>query len=648
MTQPLWTPSPERLASHALSRYAEHIAARHKVDFRYDYSALHRWSVEQPDAFWTSVIEFSQLLVEGETTPALVDGDRLPGARWYPNLRLNYAENLLRHPAQHTAVIACNESGQRRAYSFGELRHDTLAHMRALQAAGADANSTVAAILPNIYEAVPAMLGAAALGSTWCSVSPDFGTAGILDRLGQAAPTVLYVVRKYRHNGKDYDISGKLTAAIDALPSLKRVVLIDAPELDDGRRFLHDKAMTLEMFLGSASGPTPELQRFPFDHPLFILFTSGTTGAPKCIVHGAGGTLVQLIKEHTLHCNVGPGSRVLFPTTLGWMMWNWLVSSLTTGGTIILFDGSPAHPAPTTLFDVIEREQVTMVGLASAFIEGVRKGVMDLRTSHRFDAVDMIFAGGSVLSAEAFRFMSTHIMPGKPLYSCSGGTDIVSCFLASDPWSPIYAGELSAAALGMDMHVYDGTGRPVIGAKGELVCARPAPSMPRGFLNDAHGNRYRAAYFERFPNVWAHGDFAEKSQRGTFIIHGRSDTVLNPGGVRIGTAEIYRQVDRIPEIAASVAVGQQTDDDVRVMLFVKLAAGLVLDDALENRIRQTIREGASPRHVPKRIVQVPDIPVTRSGKISEAAVREVVNGQRVKNTEALLNPEALIHFQPPA
>jgi acetoacetyl-CoA synthetase len=649
--KPIWTPSPERLESHQLSKYAGYVASRYGVDFRFDYSALHRWSVTQPAQFWTSVIEFTGVVCEGELSPAIVDADRLPGARWFPNLRLNFAENLLRHPASQPAIIACDEGGARRTRSFGELRADTERHMASLHGAGIGPESTVAAILPNIYDAVPAMLAATGLGATWCSVSPDFGVGGILDRLGQVAPQVIYAVQSYRHNGKTYDVSEKIALMVSQLPTVERVVIVGAVESDatsaDAARSLPEKTLSLEEFLATASGPAPGFRRLPFDHPLFVLFTSGTTGVPKCIEHGAGGTLVQLLKEHVLHCNVGPGSRMLFPTTLGWMMWNWLVTGLASGCTIVLYDGSPAHPSQTALFDMIQRERVTMLGLPGALIEGLRKSGLDLRQSHRFESIDMIFAGGSVLSAEAFEFMNEHVMPGKPLYSCSGGTDIVSCFLIADPWSPIYAGELSAAGLGMDVQVFDENGTSVTDRKGELVCLQPAPSMPRGFRNDPDARRYRAAYFDRFPGIWAHGDYAERTNRGTFIIYGRSDAVLNPGGVRIGTAEIYRYVDCIPGVLASVAVGQKFGDDIRVVLFVKLAQGLALNQTLEERIRREIREGASPRHVPKVIRQVPDVPLTRSGKIAEIAVRDVVNGHTVKATEALANPEVLLHFELP-
>jgi acetoacetyl-CoA synthetase len=645
MTEPIWTPSPQRLAAHRLSEFAAYVARQHGHDFRYNYPALHRWSVTKPAEFWTSLVEFTDTVFDGVLSPAVVNPKRLPGARWFPNIRLNYAENLLRHPPWSTAVIACDEAGGRREYSFGELGADTRRHMRALDAAGIGDGDTVAGVLPNIYEALPAMLGAVGLGATWCSVSPDFGVVGILDRLQQVAPRVLYAVRRYRYGGREHDISAKLSAVVAHLPSVERLVLVESDPWTtstDGNLPAH--TVRLAEFIGVGSATSIQFRRLAFDHPLFVLFTSGTTGVPKSIEHGAGGTLLQLLKEHVLHCNVGPGSRMLFPTTLGWMMWNWLVTGLATGCTVVLYDGSPSHPSPSALFDLIERERVTMVGLASAFVEGVRKAHLDLRRSHEFAHVDMIFAGGSVLSSDATRFMNERIMPGKPLYSCSGGTDIVSCFLIADPWSPIYAGELSAPGLGMDVHVFDESGRPVTGQKGELVCTRPAPSMPRRFLHDPAGARYRSAYFERFPGVWCQGDFAERTVRGTFIIFGRSDAVLNPGGVRIGTAEIYRQVDRVPGILASVAVGQRVDGDVRIVLFVKLALGLTLDRALEERIIKAIREGASPRHVPKLIRQVPDVPVTRSGKVAEVAVRDVVNGITVQNTEALLNPEALRYF----
>lgn len=642
--RPLWAPTEELLASRRLTRYADWLEKRGGRDFREDYTALHRWSVEEAPEFWRSLIEYFDLPRRGFMQPAVVGLDKLPGARWFPELQLNYAECLLQAPDDALALMAVNEAGEERRLTYADLRHEAARVQAFIDALGMEPGERAAAVLPNVPEAVSAMLGAAASGVTFSSVSPDFGVSGMLDRLGQVAPRILVVCELYRFGGKSFDVGQKMAEVVRGLPSVERVIVVgarseDAPDYGDAT------LTTWRDLLDTPAARKPDYRPLPFAHPLYVVFTSGTTGKPKCIVHSAGGTLIQLLKEHSLHCDLGPGDVAFFPTTLGWMMWNWLVNGLATGACLVLYDGSPTYPRTEVLADLAVRYDVTLLGLASALIETYRKAGLDLTGSHDFSKVRLIFAGGSILSREAFVYAEERLAPGTWLASCTGGTDILSCFICTNPWGPVYAGELQVAALGMDVQVFDDDGNRVVDEKGELVCCRPAPSMPLGFLDDPDGKRFHSAYFDRFDGVWAHGDFVRETPRGGFVVYGRSDSVLNPGGVRIGTAEIYRQVAKLPEIDDAVVVGVEGDDDIVIALYVVLRGDGTLDDALAERIRKTIRSGASPRHVPGILKAVADIPRTRNGKIAESAVREAVNGRHVRQLETLANPESLDGFK---
>ena len=642
---PLWTPSPERAAAANLTRYRRLLEDRGEgPPPAADYAALHCWSVDHPEAFWRTIWEFCGVVGDGPGETALLDGGAMPGARWFPDARLNFAENLLRLRGGAPALISRIEGGPCRILSRSGLYDLTARLARDFEEAGIGPGDRVAGFLPNVPEAVAAMLAAASLGAVWSSCSPDFGADGMLDRFGQIAPRLLVTADGYLHNGRRIDSLGRVARALEALPSVARVVVV--PNLDpDPDIGGVPRAVTLAEAVGGREAGPIRFRRLPFDHPLYILYSSGTTGRPKCIVHGAGGTLLQHLKEHVLHTDVKPGDRVFYATTLGWMMWNWLVSTLAAGAAALLYDGAPFHPGPEALFDFADEAAMTHFGTSAKYIDAVRKsGLVPART-HALGPLRAMMSTGSPLAPESFDFVYRAVKPDLCLSSISGGTDIVSCFVLGNPTAPVWRGEIQAPGLGMDVAVFDDDGRRVTGAKGELVCARPFPSMPVGFWNDDDGSRYRAAYFTRFPGVWCHGDYAELTARGGVIIHGRSDAVLNPGGVRIGTAEIYRQVERMAEVEEALAIGQDWQGDVRVVLFVKLAAGQALDDGLAGRIRERIREGASPRHVPARLIAVPDLPRTRSGKIVELAVRAAVHGEEVRNATALANPEALAHFR---
>lgn len=638
----IWQPDSTRIARANLTQFTRALEARSGRVFP-DYASLHRYSVAEPGAFWTGVWDLCGVIgARGDV--AVRDPSRMPGARFFPDARLSFAENLLRRDDDAPAILATDEDGRERTVSFRDLRRDVERMATALRAAGVSPGDRVGGIVANVPEAIVAGLGAAAVGAMWSSCSPDFGAQGVLDRFGQIAPSVLVATASHFYGGKRFDCRAKLAEIARQLPSVRHTVVIEASTGREDLSAIPD-AVGWEDWLAPHEATGEAFEQFPFNHPLYILYSSGTTGMPKCIVHGAGGTLIQHLKEHQLHCDITPGDRVFYFTTCGWMMWNWLVSALASGATLVLYDGSPFHPDGRRLFDLADRVGITLFGTSAKFIDAVGKAGLSPRHTHSLASVRTITSTGSPLLPESFDVVYERIKTDVHLASISGGTDIVSCFVGGNPTAPVWRGEIQALGLGMAVDVFDPEGQPLRGAPGELVCTAPFPSMPVSFWNDADGAKYRAAYFSRFPGVWCHGDWMRMTDHGGAVISGRSDATLNPGGVRIGTAEIYRQVEALPEVIESVAVGQHWQGDERILLFVRLRDGLVLDDALRGRITQRIRANTSPRHVPARIVQVADIPRTKSGKIVELAVRAVIHGQGVSNREALANPGALDLFR---
>jgi acetoacetyl-CoA synthetase len=639
--QPLWTPPPD--SDLPIRRFARAAERRSGLALP-DYERLHAWSVEDRATFWDLVWDFCGVI--GEKGPTrLADGDAMPGARFFPDATLNFAENLLRRRDEGDAIVFRGEDRVRSRLSWGALNNLVSRLQQAFRDLGLGPGDRVAGLMPNMPETIAATLAAASIGAVWSSASPDFGTRGALDRFGQIAPKLLIAADGYYYAGKTIDNAAKLAEIAAGLPGGMPIVVV--PYLgraeETARRL--PNARTLEETIAPYEARAATFTPLPFAHPLYILFSSGTTGMPKCIVHSAGGTLLQHLKEHQLQSSLVAGERLFYFTTCGWMMWNWLVSGLATGATLLLYDGSPFHPGPVTLFDYAVEERMNLFGTSAKYIDAVKKSGLRPVETHDLSAVRMMLSTGSPLAPESFDFVYRSVKPDIHLASISGGTDIVSCFVLGVPIKPVWRGEIQGPGLGMAMDVLDEAGRPLRRGKGELVCMKPFPSMPVGFWNDPDGAKYRAAYFERFPGVWHHGDFAEWTDHGGMIIHGRSDATLNPGGVRIGTAEIYAQVETIPEVIEALAIGQDFDNDVRIVLFVRLRDGVLLDEALIARIKEVIRRGASPRHVPAKVVAVADIPRTKSNKIVELAVREVVHGRPVRNREALANPEALELFR---
>jgi acetoacetyl-CoA synthetase len=638
---PLWQPSAGRIESARLTAFRRLAEARAARSLR-TYAELHRFSVEQPSLFWPLVWDVADILAEhrGDT---VVSDARMPGARFFPDARLNFAENLLRAADDRPAILFWGEGRSRRALTRRELTAAVARCAAGLRDLGLRPGDRVAGYLPNLPETVVAALAAASLGAVWSSCSPDFGVQGVLERFGQIAPRVIIAADGYYYGDEHYASLERLEAIVRGLPSVEAAVVVPYTNATPDMSAV-SHAVTWDDLLARGA-PSPGFEQFPFDHPLYILYSSGTTGPPKCIVHGAGGTLLQHVKEHQLHCDVRKDDRVFYFTTCGWMMWNWLISALASEAVLVLYDGSPFHAGGRILFDLADATGTTLFGTSAKFLVAVEKAGLRPIETHALASVRTITSTGSPLAPASFEFVYAHVKKDVHLASISGGTDIVGCFVGGDPTGPVWPGEIQVRCLGMDVDVVDDSGRPVREQQGELVCRRPFPSMPVGFWNDPDGRRYQDAYFTRFPGVWCHGDWAEITRHDGLVISGRSDAVLNPGGVRIGTAELYRQVEGIDEVAEAIAVGQRWQGDERVVLFVRLREGATLDEALTARIRARIRQNTSPRHVPARILQVRDIPRTRSGKIVELAVRDVIHGRDVKNREALANPDALEEFR---
>ena len=638
MSQALWSPGARRVQEANINRFMR-LIRRERDPGVVDYKSLYRFSINSPKAFWRAIWEFGGVV--GSAGPrAVKQFDRMPGASWFPDASLNFAENLLRYRDDREALVFSSETGLKSTLTYRQLYRQVAGLASALRESGIEPGDRVAAYMPNLPETIIAMLATTSIGAIWSSCSPDFGISGVVDRLGQIQPKVLFCAAAYTYNGKQHDCLSKVREIQNLIGSIEKIVVIPYVDSEPDLSGLNNA----ELLSSYSHKHVTEIEftRLPFNHPVYILYSSGTTGVPKCITHGAGGTLLQLIKEHFLHVDLKRSDRLFYYTTCGWMMWNWMVNGLTTGATLVLFDGSPFYPGPEAMFDLIDSEGITVFGTGAKTISAWQKAGIKPRETHSLSSLKTILSTGSPLAPESFDYVYSDIKADLCLSSIIGGTDIVSCFANGCPILPVYRGEIQCLALGMAVQICRDDGSYAdVNETGELCCVQSFPSMPVYFWGDSDGSKYHAAYFEQYPNIWAHGDFAKITEHGGMVIFGRSDATLNPGGVRIGTAEIYRQVEILDEVMESICIGQDWDDDVRVVLFVRLRDSLVLDEDLQIRIRKVIRANATPRHVPARIVQVSDIPRTISGKIVELAVRNVVHNRPVKNADALANPEAL-------
>ncbi|MDI3369314.1 MULTISPECIES: acetoacetate--CoA ligase [Pseudomonas] len=643
MNDVLWRPSTAQIEASRMDAFRRRVNLRYNLQLT-DYQALHRWSIEQRAAFWQTLADYFHVRWHTPPSQVLSEWPQMPEAQWFANASLNFAEHLLRRRDDRPAVVSIREDGHRQAFTHAQLAAHVAGLQAAFKAAGIVAGDRVAAVMPNTWQTLVAMLACTSLGAIWSTSSPEFGVHGIIDRFGQIAPKLLIVCAGYQYAGKDIDQVAKINQVCEQLPSLEQLIVV--PHTRSGTRPDEFHAARVSLWDDVYQpGGEPRFTPLPFDHPLYILYSSGTTGVPKCIVHRAGGVLLQHLKEHGLHNDLKADDVLFYYTTCGWMMWNWLASGLAIGATLVLYDGSPFHPGPERLLDLIDAEGIHAFGTSPKYLAALEQAGLEPAASHNLASLRLLLSTGSPLSPHSYDYVYSKIKADLCLASMSGGTDIVSCFVLGNPTLPVRRGEIQCKGLGMAVEVWNEHGQPVQDEKGELVCTRNFPSMPLGFWHDPDGSRYRDAYFSQYPGVWAQGDYAEQRTHGGLVIHGRSDAVLNPGGVRIGTAEIYRQVEKVEQVLESVAVGQDWQGDVRVVLFVRLQDGLLLDEALRQRIRQVIRQFTTPRHVPAVIAQVSDIPRTISGKLVELAVRNVVHGLPVKNTDALANPQALEQFR---
>ncbi len=643
MKTALWKPSAERIANANLTRFMKYLNDQQGQSFA-NYDELYQWSITERANFWESVWDFGGIIASKPYDNVLVDGDKMPGSKWFTGARLNFAENLLRYRDEQTAMVFKGEQQEAVRITYAELYDQVARLAKSLRDMGVTVGDRVSGFVPNMMETVIAMLATTSIGAIWSSCSPDFGIKGVLDRFGQIEPKVVFTANGYGYNGKTFDSLQRVSDILNNLPSVEKVVVIPYTESQPDISMVNNSVLFGD-FLSSEDNLEIEFEQLPFDHPLYIMYSSGTTGVPKCIVHGAGGTLIQHLKEHILHVDLKREDKLFYFTTCGWMMWNWLVSGLAVGATLILYDGSPFYPNGGTTFKLAEDEKITVFGTSAKFLASVQQAGIKPGQEYDLSAIKTICSTGSPLSAESFEFVYQEVKEDLDLASISGGTDIISCFALGNPILPVYSEELQCRGLGMKVEAFDDYGKPVTNEQGELVCTASFPSMPIYFWNDPDNQKYLDAYFRRYPNIWCHGDFIMITETGGVIFYGRSDATLNPGGVRIGTAEIYRQVETIPEIKDSVVIGQNWDNDVRVILFVILNDGVELTEELEKRIKTTIRKNTTPRHVPAKVIPVADIPYTISGKKVELAVRKVVEGREVANKDALANPQALNCFK---